>query len=107
MEIATVYKIFVYNQYFKFKTFVFVSFSPLSPFNSGNICMVVGGRNMGRVGVVQTRERHPGSFDIVNVKDQAGHTFATRCVLACFPLIPPPPKKVRNRPAACCGPGAV
>jgi len=47
-------------------------------FEVGNICMVVGGRNMGRVGVVAHRERHPGSFDIVHVKDATGHTFATR-----------------------------
>jgi len=47
-------------------------------FEVGSICMVVGGRNMGRVGVVAHRERHPGSFDIVHVKDATGHTFATR-----------------------------
>ncbi len=40
--------------------------------------MVVGGHNVGRVGLVLNRERHPGSFDIVHVKDQAGHQFATR-----------------------------
>lgn len=47
-------------------------------FDSGNLCMVTGGRNMGRVGIVGHRERHPGSFDIVHVKDGVGHTFATR-----------------------------
>jgi small subunit ribosomal protein S4e len=46
--------------------------------DTGNLCMVVGGRNMGRVGIVAHRERHPGSFDIVHVKDSSGHTFATR-----------------------------
>ena len=30
------------------------------------------------VGVITTRERHPGSFEIVHIKDAAGHTFATR-----------------------------
>jgi small subunit ribosomal protein S4e len=40
--------------------------------------MIVGGSNIGRVGVVLNRERHPGSHDIVHVKDAAGHTFATR-----------------------------
>ncbi len=45
---------------------------------SGNLCMVTGGHNVGRVGVVAHRERHPGSFDIVHVKDSQGHTFATR-----------------------------
>lgn len=40
--------------------------------------MITGGRNLGRVGTVVNRERHPGSFDIVHVKDSQGHTFATR-----------------------------
>jgi small subunit ribosomal protein S4e len=47
-------------------------------FDSGNLCMVTGGRNTGRVGTIMHRERHPGSFDIVHVKDANGHTFATR-----------------------------
>ncbi len=33
---------------------------------------------MGRVGVIQHRERHPGTFDIIHIKDSVGHTFATR-----------------------------
>merc|ERR1712244_158825 len=48
------------------------------PFDSGNLCMVTGGRNTGRVGTIMSRERHPGSFDIVHVKDANGHVFATR-----------------------------
>jgi small subunit ribosomal protein S4e len=47
-------------------------------FEAGNLCMITGGRNMGRVGIVEHRERHPGSYDIVHVKDAAGQTFATR-----------------------------
>jgi len=47
-------------------------------FDTGNLCMITGGRNLGRVGTVVSRERHPGSFDIVHVKDSVGHTFATR-----------------------------
>jgi small subunit ribosomal protein S4e len=47
-------------------------------FDSGNLCMITGGRNTGRVGTIMSRERHPGSFDIVHVKDSNGHTFATR-----------------------------
>merc|ERR1712183_277915 len=39
---------------------------------------VVQVRNTGRVGTIMHRERHPGSFDIVHVKDANGHTFATR-----------------------------
>merc|ERR1712018_854754 len=47
-------------------------------FEAGNLCMVTGGHNTGRVGTIMHRERHPGSFDIVHVKDANGHTFATR-----------------------------
>jgi len=47
-------------------------------FDTGNLCMVTGGHNVGRVGTVTHRERHPGSFDIVHVKDAAGSNFATR-----------------------------
>merc|ERR1712154_204787 len=47
-------------------------------FDSGNLCMVTGGRNLGRVGVITSRERHPGSFDIVHIRDAMGHIFATR-----------------------------
>lgn len=46
--------------------------------NSGNLCMITGGRNLGRVGTVVNRERHPGSFDIVHIRDSQGHVFATR-----------------------------
>lgn len=47
-------------------------------FETGNLCMVTGGHNLGRVGVITSRERHPGSFDIVHVRDSLGHSFATR-----------------------------
>lgn len=47
-------------------------------FEPGNLCMITGGRNLGRVGTVVNRERHPGSFDIVHIKDATGHVFATR-----------------------------
>jgi small subunit ribosomal protein S4e len=47
-------------------------------FDVGNIVMVTGGRNRGRVGILQHREKHKGSFDIVHIKDAAGHQFATR-----------------------------
>ncbi|XP_041351792.1 40S ribosomal protein S4-like isoform X2 [Gigantopelta aegis] len=47
-------------------------------FDTGNLCMITGGHNLGRVGIITSRERHPGSFDIVHVKDALGHTFATR-----------------------------
>lgn len=47
-------------------------------FETGNTAMISGGKNTGRVGVIISRERHQGSFDIVHLKDSAGHTFATR-----------------------------
>ncbi|KAH1004916.1 40S ribosomal protein S4 [Dendroctonus ponderosae] len=47
-------------------------------FESGNLCQITGGRNLGRVGTVVNRERHPGSFDIVHIKDANDHVFATR-----------------------------
>jgi len=47
-------------------------------FESGNLVMITGGRNLGRVGTVVNREKHPGSFEVVHVKDANGHIFATR-----------------------------
>jgi small subunit ribosomal protein S4e len=47
-------------------------------FGVGNTVMVTGGRNRGRVGIIQHLEKHHGSFDIVHVRDAAGHEFATR-----------------------------
>jgi len=47
-------------------------------FDIGNLCMITGGRNLGRVGVIVSKERHPGSFDIVHIKDASGQAFATR-----------------------------
>nr|ABP52061.1 ribosomal protein s4a [Ancylostoma caninum] len=47
-------------------------------FEAGNLAMITGGRNVGRVGVIGHREKLPGAFDIIHVKDAAGHSFATR-----------------------------
>ncbi|CAM9361690.1 unnamed protein product [Phaeothamnion confervicola] len=47
-------------------------------FEMGNMCMINRGHNTGRVGIITHVERHPGSFDIVSVKDATGATFATR-----------------------------
>jgi small subunit ribosomal protein S4e len=47
-------------------------------FEIGNLVMITGGRNLGRVGVIVHKEKHPGSFDIVHIKDAAGQQFATR-----------------------------
>jgi len=47
-------------------------------FDTGNVVMITGGRNMGRVGTIVHREKHIGGFDIVHVKDVLDRTFATR-----------------------------
>jgi len=47
-------------------------------FEVGNVAMITGGRNMGRVGVITHRERHVGGFDIVHIKDALERQFATR-----------------------------
>jgi len=47
-------------------------------FENGASVLVTGGNNIGRVGILQHIEKHPGSFDIAHVKDGQGHSFATR-----------------------------
>merc|ERR1719161_3436497 len=47
-------------------------------FEIGNVAMVNAGNSIGRVGIIMHRERHPGSFEIIHLKDSAGHSFATR-----------------------------
>lgn len=47
-------------------------------FDAGALCMVTGGRNAGRVGIVNRREKHKGSFEVVHLTDAAGQNFATR-----------------------------
>ena len=47
-------------------------------FEVGNTAIITGGNNMGRIGVITHRERHPGGFDIVHLKDARDHAFATR-----------------------------
>lgn len=47
-------------------------------FEAGNTAMITKGGNTGRVGTVVHVEAHPGSFDIVTIKDGEGNSFATR-----------------------------
>jgi small subunit ribosomal protein S4e len=47
-------------------------------FENGARVFVQGGNNIGRVGVLMHVEHHPGSYEIVHVKDANGHSFATR-----------------------------
>lgn len=50
----------------------------LIKFENGAQVLIIGGNNIGRVGVLQHVEKHPSSFDIAHIKDAAGHSFATR-----------------------------
>ncbi|KAJ9073396.1 40S ribosomal protein S4 [Entomophthora muscae] len=47
-------------------------------FEVGNVCMITGGRNTGRVGVITSKEKHPGGFEIIHVKDALDRAFSTR-----------------------------
>lgn len=47
-------------------------------FETGNLVTITRGRNTGRIGVITTIDKHPGSFDIAHVRDAAGNVFATR-----------------------------
>jgi len=47
-------------------------------FEAGNTCMVTQGANKGRVGVLVSREKHYGGFEISHLKDKKGQEFATR-----------------------------
>jgi len=40
--------------------------------------MVTRGANIGRVGEIVSRDKHPGSFEIVHLRDKKGNNFATR-----------------------------
>ena len=40
--------------------------------------MLTGGNNIGRIGNLQSIEKHIGSYDIAHVKDSRQHTFSTR-----------------------------
>merc|ERR1712167_174985 len=47
-------------------------------YENGASVFVQGGNNIGRVGILQHVEHHPGSYEIAHVKDARGHAFATR-----------------------------
>ena len=40
--------------------------------------MITGGNNIGRIGTISKIEKHPGSYEIVYVKDTLDKTFSTR-----------------------------
>merc|ERR1712109_215219 len=47
-------------------------------FENGSNVYVTGGNNIGRVGTLMHVEHHPGSYEIVHIKDSQGKSFATR-----------------------------
>jgi len=47
-------------------------------YDVGNLCFVKKGNNRGRIGTLTSTERHPGSYDIVHLKDRKGNAFSTR-----------------------------
>lgn len=47
-------------------------------FEIGAIAMITAGANTGRIGNVQHVERHPGSYEIIHLKDKRGNAFSTR-----------------------------
>jgi len=52
--------------------------SDILKFELGAMVMLIRGNNVGRVGQLMHIEKHPGSFDIVTVRDVKGNSFATR-----------------------------
>lgn len=52
-------------------------------FDTGDLCMVTGGANLWRTGVIADKERHSVSFDVVHVKDASGSSFATQLPNTC------------------------
>jgi len=47
-------------------------------FDVGQLAMITRGHNIGRVGTVVSVERHPGSSDIVHLRDKRNQVYATR-----------------------------
>jgi len=46
-------------------------------FQVGNLCMITGGRNLGRVGIVKNLEKHLGAQTIAHIEDLNRRQFAT------------------------------
>lgn len=47
-------------------------------FEIGNVAMLTGGHNVGRVGVITSREKHAGHYEIIHLRDKLGRSYATR-----------------------------
>jgi small subunit ribosomal protein S4e len=47
-------------------------------FQLGAHVMITSGNNIGRVGTIIRVEKHPGSYEIIHIKDDRGVEFSTR-----------------------------
>jgi small subunit ribosomal protein S4e len=47
-------------------------------FQLGGHVMITSGNNIGRVGTIIRVEKHPGSYEIIHIKDDRGVEFSTR-----------------------------
>ena len=47
-------------------------------FAIGAHCMITSGNNIGRVGTIIRVEKHPGSYEIIHIRDNNGQEFSTR-----------------------------
>ena len=47
-------------------------------YNIGTHVLVVNSNNIGRDGVIEKIEKHPGNYEIVYIKDTTGKEFSTR-----------------------------
>lgn len=47
-------------------------------FEVGQLAIITGGRNIGRVGTIVQREKHHGGFEIIHIKDALDRQFSTR-----------------------------
>jgi len=58
--------------------FADASISGIIKFQNNAIVMITGGNNIGRIGHLQSMEKHQGSYDIAHIRDASGNAFATR-----------------------------
>lgn len=75
LYIIVLYLIYLYLLQLNLET---AEVESLIKFENGASCIITGGNNIGRVGIIQHVERHPGSFDIVHIRDARNNAFATR-----------------------------
>lgn len=56
------------------------SIDSIVKFVNNAIVMITGGNNIGRIGTLQSTDKHPGSYEIAKIRDSKGNLFATRLV---------------------------